>query len=101
MYGAMEENTMVKYFYKYFLNLGSYKNDKKHGFGKYKWPDGRQYIGFWENGKQHGYAKYILNNGFAQYGKWASGKRVNWLTNKDIEEMKSNPLYSDLFSNNN
>ena len=30
---------------------GLYKNGKKHGFGKYEWPDGSIYEGSWINNK--------------------------------------------------
>lgn len=29
---------------------GEYLKDKKHGQGKFIWPDGRKYEGAWENG---------------------------------------------------
>jgi len=29
---------------------GSYKDDKKHGFGIYKWNDGKVYEGSWKEG---------------------------------------------------
>ncbi len=93
MSGEMEEATMVTQF-----NIGAYKNDKKHGFGKYRWADGREYIGFWENGKQHGYGKYIIH-GQSQIGVWVKGKRSNWLTQTDIEELAKDSKYKVIFSN--
>lgn len=30
---------------------GSYKDDLKDGHGLFEWPDGRKYLGNWEKGK--------------------------------------------------
>ena len=30
---------------------GQYVNEKRHGFGIYRWPDGKKYIGWWLQGK--------------------------------------------------
>ena len=102
MSGEMEESIMVNIclinlFY-FLTPKGCYKNDKKHGFGNYKWPDGRRYIGFWENGKQHGYAKYVMHNGVVKFGKWEAGKRVNWLTDEECEALKLKQNFAVLFS---
>ena len=53
--------------------------DKKHGYGKYKWADGRQYEGYWLNGKQHGQGHYILKDGSVKIGEWVNGKRTHWI----------------------
>lgn len=37
--------------------------DKKHGFGRYRWADGKIYEGYWKNGKQEGKGKIIDTNG--------------------------------------
>ncbi len=93
MFGVMGEAIMVILFY-----IGAYKNDKKHGFGKYRWADGREYVGFWENGKQHGYGKYILH-GQSQIGVWSKGKRSSWLTQTEIEDIAKDPKYKVIFLN--
>ncbi len=79
-------------------NIGTYKNDKKNGFGKYRWSDGREYIGSWENGKQSGYGKYSIGDQ-SQIGKWVKGKRVCWLSSIEIEELKKDLTYVMLFNN--
>jgi len=38
-------------------------NDKKHGIGTFKWPDGRKYCGAWKDGRQHGRGDYYLASG--------------------------------------
>ena len=38
--------------------MGEYKDDKKHGYGIYKWADGRLYLGQWMKGKQNGLGIY-------------------------------------------
>ena len=88
MFGVMEEVILVLN-----NNIGFYKNDKKNGFGKYRWSDGREYIGFWENGKQSGYGKYTIGDQ-SQLGKWVKGKRVCWLSPVEIEELKKDSRYN-------
>ena len=34
-----------------------------HGGGVYKWKDGRKYVGEYENDKKNGYGKYYWNDG--------------------------------------
>ncbi len=65
-------------------------NGKKHGFGKYKWPNGRKYAGYWENGKQHGIGRYILTDNTSKIGFWNKGKRVHWLTDNEIMLLENN-----------
>lgn len=62
---------------------GEYYMDKKHGQGKYQWADGRVYIGPWVNGKQQGQGEYVLPDGTRKIGVWVEGKRVNWIDNAD------------------
>jgi hypothetical protein len=94
IWGDGREYIGIKLFY-----IGGYKNDKKHGFGKYTWADGRQYIGYWENGKQHGNGKYILEGGY-QIGRWMKGKRTSWLSENEIEELKSDPAFARILKSN-
>lgn len=54
--------------------------DKKHGYGVYRWADGRVYEGNWYNGKQHGTGKYILQEGTIKIGEWVNGKRTHWIS---------------------
>jgi hypothetical protein len=77
-----------------------YLNDKKHGFGKYKWADGRRYIGYWQNGKQNGYAKYVMANCSTHFGIWTKGKRTSWLSDEQIEKLKSNKDFVKILNEN-
>ena len=69
-HGLMEENMKVS-----LKILGEYKNDKKEGFGVYKWADGRRYEGMWKDGKQHGKGKFIMANGTLE-GNWNQGQYI-------------------------
>ena len=80
--------------------LGYYYNDKKNGFGKYHWADGRKYIGYWENGKQSGYGNYFMANGTSQLGVWSKGKRTHWLTEKEIEDLKKKEDFMKIINEN-
>ena len=82
-------NIPLKYFDRLFLFYiyadkvtydGQFKDDKKTGFGVYKWPDGRIYIGWWFNGRQHGYGTYTGKEKIEKYGLWEHGKRITWFT---------------------
>jgi len=33
-------------------------NNKRNGFGKCTWPDGRHYRGYWKDNKKHGFGEY-------------------------------------------
>jgi len=60
----------------------------RHGFGKYKWPDGRSYTGYWHNDKRHGMGKYYWSDGDFYEGEFIEGKRcgkgVLVCTNGDV-----------------
>ena len=94
IFGEMVENIMVNKL----LFLGGYMNDKKHGYGKYIWSDGRKYIGYWDNGKQNGYGKYYTSNGNAQYGLWTKGRRSFWLTDEQITKLKENSEFMKVYT---
>lgn len=53
-------------------------NDKKHGHGKYTWPDGRIFEGEWVLGKREGKGKQVSKNGQIRQGVWHNDKRENW-----------------------
>ena len=51
--GQMANNIPVSYIFLniLFIILGSYVEDKKEGYGIFKWSDGKQYKGHWKDGK--------------------------------------------------
>ncbi len=68
--------------------VGYYANDKKEGFGIYYWATpNRVYIGFWKAGKQNGVGKYI-NPKSTRYGLWSHGEREKWFNSeKDATDL--------------
>mmetsp|Transcript_35099 Transcript_35099/g.40561 ORF Transcript_35099/g.40561 Transcript_35099/m.40561 type:complete len:97 (+) Transcript_35099:594-884(+) len=54
---------------------GEFKDDKRHGFGVFVWPSGKEYRGYWKNGKMHGEGK-VIKDGVVTEGKWKNGEKV-------------------------
>ena len=52
---------------------GTFKNDLKHGKGKYTWNDGNVYEGDWINGERTGKGKYTWRNGDIFVGDFNKG----------------------------
>jgi hypothetical protein len=68
--------------------IGYYTHDKKEGFGIYYWANSnRIYIGFWKGGKQEGIGKYI-NPKMIRWGSWKNGVRQKWY-NSETEALNS------------
>ena len=61
-------------------------SDKKHGYGIYKWPDGKIYDGFWKEGKQDGEAKFTNTAGKSKIGFWENGERKKWLKTDEVSD---------------
>ena len=56
--------------------IGYYINDKKEGFGIYYWSNPlRIYMGFWKNGKQEGVGKFFSGTKPPKYGSWKNGDK--------------------------
>ena len=56
---------------------GYYIHDKKEGFGIYYWSNPlRVYLGFWKNGKQDGVGKYFNGYKSVKYGMWKNGDKI-------------------------
>lgn len=47
---------------------GMYKNDEREGIGEMRWTDGSVYLGQWHRGIQHGYGKMIFPDGTIKEG---------------------------------
>jgi len=57
---------------------GEYKEDLKHGSGKFVWADGRTYDGEWRTGKRHGKGIYVNAKQERKVGYWAEDKFDRW-----------------------
>jgi hypothetical protein len=80
--------------------LGYYTHDKKEGFGIYYWASpNRVYIGFWKAGKQDGVGKYI-NPKTVRFGVWKNGEREKWFSSEKeaMEHLENSQLkFKNLF----
>ena len=71
---------------------GNYALDAKEGYGVFEWPDGRKYEGNWHSGVQHGEGVLMSAKGKRRKGYFENGKRVAWI---DQIPPNSNRDYSD------
>ena len=55
--------------------VGEWKDDKKHGKGKFTWASGNMYEGDWEDDNYHGKGKYTWANGGMYEGDWKDDKK--------------------------
>ncbi len=67
---------------------GQFVNDKKDGYGIYCWVDGKKYSGWWLNGKQEGLGIYETPNNAVRYGIWQDGKRQAWYDDAQQNEIR-------------
>jgi hypothetical protein len=55
--------------------------DKVHGFGEYRWQDGKNYVGGWYEGKMNGQGELRIPQGnkgiLIKVGVWSIGKLVS------------------------
>ncbi len=54
---------------------GDWKDNKRHGFGHYKWADGESYKGEYKDDHRHGTGIYFWKNGQRYEGGWADDMR--------------------------
>jgi len=54
---------------------GVFKENMRHGFGKYVLPDGSEYTGDWREGEMHGRGVLTWSDGSVYDGEWKDGKR--------------------------
>ena len=65
--------------------IGYYINDKKEGFGIYYWLYPlRVYMGFWKNGKQEGLGKFFNGNKPPRYYSWRNGEKISESLNEEV-----------------
>lgn len=55
------------------LYEGQYANDKKEGFGIFKWASGNKYIGHYKNDKREGIGQMVWTDGSFYIGEWKEG----------------------------
>lgn len=55
---------------------GEYLNDKKNGYGRYRWGNGIIYEGHFKNDLKHGEGKIIYENGKVVSHTWNKGHIV-------------------------
>ena len=56
------------------LNLGDFSLDKRHGYGIFKWADGKIYEGNWKNGKMNGEGKITFPSKLIKSGIFTNGE---------------------------
>ena len=72
--------------------IGYYILDKKEGFGIYYWANPlRIYMGFWKNGKQDGVGKFFNGNKQPKYGSWKNGDKEYIFQNEEEAFYKLQP----------
>ena len=80
---------------------GSYKNNKRDGFGKFTDPaDGTVYEGQWENGKRHGKGTQSNAKGEIYQGDFESGKRHGEGTMKWDDKERIGTFLNDKYIKN-
>lgn len=52
---------------------GNYRNDKKWGYGVFKWASGNIYKGNYEGDMRNGYGEMYWTNGSYYKGNWTNG----------------------------
>ena len=70
-------------------------DDKREGYGKMYWTDGKVYEGHWQAGVMHGKGRMDYKDGTSKEGEWVHGKEPSKLTTK----VKSIPLFTPLDMN--
>ena len=55
---------------------GEYRNNEKHGYGKWTFPDGAIYAGKHRDGMKHGEGEFIHADGTKVTGEWAYGEYI-------------------------
>eukprot|EP01006_Ploeotia_vitrea_P050749 TRINITY_DN67493_c1_g2_i1.p1 TRINITY_DN67493_c1_g2~~TRINITY_DN67493_c1_g2_i1.p1 ORF type:complete len:762 (+),score=120.70 TRINITY_DN67493_c1_g2_i1:64-2349(+) len=59
---------------------GSWRADKRHGYGTNWYDNGDIYEGYWQDGKRSGVGKLYIINGDKIEGQWRNDKTEGWAT---------------------
>ena len=57
--------------------MGNFKDNKRHGQGKFTFNDGSTYEGEWMNDLKHGKGTYTWKDGTVLVGTWNNGEHVS------------------------
>uniref|UniRef100_A0A7S0FG56 MORN repeat-containing protein n=1 Tax=Pyrodinium bahamense TaxID=73915 RepID=A0A7S0FG56_9DINO len=68
---------------------GQYRNDKKHGEGRFTWPSGKAYEGQWASGQRHGVGVDVNPGGAKCLGIWEDNVFVRPLIAADQATLES------------
>jgi hypothetical protein len=60
------------------IYMGEFKNNKKEGIGKYRWPDGTLYFGEWKNDNMNGFCFIKYNDDRRYEGKMKNGLKEGY-----------------------
>ena len=63
---------------------GQYRNDEREGIGEMRWTDGSVYVGMWIRGIQHGYGKMIFPDGAMKEGYFDNNVYKGEMSHEDI-----------------
>lgn len=72
---------------------GEYREDKRHGHGKFVWANGKSYEGQWAEGRREGRGLYTDARGKAREGIWENDVLDHW-----IEDEASSGAVESLFT---
>ena len=76
---------------------GSWKSDKKHGYGIHTNADGSTISGTWINNKQHGFGVYVSVEQKRKYGAWSYGKKIETLAEEKVKRLISGEIEAKSF----
>ncbi|WP_046757643.1 phospholipid carrier-dependent glycosyltransferase [Kordia jejudonensis] len=76
-------NTYLMQFLPELGYTGTWKDEKRNGFGTYVWEDGQKYIGNWKNDVRDGQGTVFFKNGEQLSGVWQQGKLYGEVIKKD------------------
>lgn len=65
---VLKTKKMLKYEYE-----GNYKDDKKDGYGVFRWPSGSWFEGHFKNDYRHGFGIMHWIDGTSYEGQWNNG----------------------------
>ena len=74
--------------------FGAYENDKIHGQGTFRWPDGREYTGQFIYERRNGTGSYKLLNGDVVVGNFKEAK----MHGKMVRTTSSGKVFDEIYT---